>query len=300
MTRTFKSTSYARISFLFLLPLADSVTPPPLHCYLGSTPTLDGILNLAEWSDATLISNNISSFDAEFYAVTDPLDLGVIGFVKHDEKRLYFGFNVSDNLLYYFQTSHWLPTSNPQAEELTRAGFPWFGDEIEILINAPNTFNSTFDGVTGEPGLFQMVCNAHKSRLGGMGVGGILEGEPRSSDTAWNNYQEWIYSRAIECAVHVFPPDSQGRNVYGMEWAIDFTPLLQTAPNTYYNTSQGIVEMGINIAIGDVDTQDEATQYGLRHEMWLSGNTSCAGHGNCHTLLSYFGSLVMHPGGQPD
>jgi SSS family solute:Na+ symporter len=286
------------LSSLSLLPLALSVTPSPLHSYVGTTPSLDGILDPIEWKDATLITNNITSFDAEFYPVTDPLDLGIVGYVKHDDTRLYFGFNISDNLLYYFETDHWLPSANPEAEQLTRSGFPWFGDEMEILINAPNTYTSTNDGVTGVPGVFQMVCNAHKSRLGGMGKGGILEGEPRSSDTAWNNYQDWIYSRAIECAVHIFPQDSTGTNVYGMEWAIDFTPLLQTAPNTYYNNSQGIVEMGLNIALGDVDSEAQATKYGLRHEMWFSGNSSCNGNGNCHTLLSYFGSLIMHPGGK--
>ena len=61
-------------------------------------------------------------------------------------------------------------------------------------------------------GQFQMVCNSYKSRLRGIGnhletefnlvhnvsfslfsgAGGLLEGEPRSSDAAWNLYQQWI------------------------------------------------------------------------------------------------------------
>jgi SSS family solute:Na+ symporter len=280
---------------LILIPLSLSVTPSILNSYIGTTPLLDGILDLTEWSDATLFGTNISLFDAQFDPVTDYLDLSITSYVKHDQTRLYFGFNVSDNLLYYYQTSHWLPSANSFAENLTRSGFPWFGDEMEILINAPNTYTSPFDGVTGTPGVFQMVFNIHKSRLFGMGIGGILEGEPRSSDTAWNNYQDWIYSRAIECAVHIFPQESDGTNRYGMEWAIDFTPLLQTSHGVYYNTSQGIVEIGLNIALGDVDTEAQGSIYGLRHEMWYSGNTSCFNHGNCHTLLSYFGTLALHP-----
>jgi SSS family solute:Na+ symporter len=283
-----------------LLPAARAVSPAPLHAYLGATPLLDGVLQPAEWADATPFAS-IQAFDANFSPVQSALDLDISGFVKHDGKRLYFAFNITDDLLYYLQTPKWLPAGNAQADNLTRAGWPWFGDEVELLINAPGVFSDPFDEPTGTPGVFQMVCNLHKSRLGGAGVGGLLEGEPRSSDTAWANYQQWIYARTMECAVRALPGAGPGSSsVYGMEWAVDFDPLLQIAPGRFWNASQGAVEMGLNIALGDTDTPAEGDPtFGLRHEMWWAGNTSCQGHGNCHTLLSYFGTLVMEPGPRP-
>ena len=59
----------------------------------------------------------------------------------------------------------------------------WFGDEMELLINAPNTWSANED-VAGNGASWQMVCNFSKSRRGGIGVGGLLEGEPRSSESA--------------------------------------------------------------------------------------------------------------------
>lgn len=289
----------ALLAALTLRP-ALAVFPPPLHAYSGSTPTLDGLLTPSEWADATPFGG-IGTFDAGFFPVTDPLDLDIAGWVKHDRSRLYFGFNITDNLLFSLQAPPWLPAGNPAAENLTTAGWPWFGDEMEILINAPNAYDSPWDEPLGEPGIFQLVCNLHKSRLGGMGVGGMLEGEPRSSPTAWDNYQNWIYARTVECAVHAHPGAGPGgSSVYGMEWAFDFEPLLQLAPGVYYNASMGSTPMGLNIALGDTDTQAQGNSvFGLRHEQWWSGNTSCGGRGNCHTLLSYFGTLVMEPGARP-
>lgn len=271
------------------------VSSETLHSYPGTTPTLDGILTPAEWADAYSFGG-ISTFHPGFFPVLSPADLDILGFVKHDSKRLYFGFNITDDLLYSIDTPSWLPPGNPSAENLTRQGWPWYGDEMELLINAPNTFTTIYDEPTGTPGVWQMVCNAHKSRLGGLGVGGLLEGEPRSSDTAWANYQEWIYSRAMECGVHIFHGAGiNGSSVFGVEWAVDFNPLLEISPGVYYNGTGGVVEMGVNIALGDTDTPAEGDPvFGLRHEMWFSGNTSCENHGNCHTLLSRFGSLFLH------
>ena len=39
-------------------------------------------------------------------------------------------------------------------------------------------------GVAGNETEWQMVINLSKSRLGGIGKGGLMEGEPRSSKTA--------------------------------------------------------------------------------------------------------------------
>jgi SSS family solute:Na+ symporter len=286
-----------------LLRAATAVTPPPLHCYLGTTPTLDGVLSPSEWADATLFGD-VFKWDAQFSPVdpaTSPLDLNVTVFTKHDGRRLYFAFEVQDNALYALDTPPWLPTANPLANDMAprfpSPAWPWFGDEFEILLNAPNAVPSATAGVTGVPGVWQMVVNAHKSRLGGWGVGGLLEGEPRSSDTAWENYQQWIYSRAMEAAVAVAPAGGGGAGGrWSAEFAADFNPLLQVAPGAWWNASWPPTRMGLNIALGDTDGQEQASQFGLRHEMWWSGNTSCQGGGNCHTWLYQFGELVMEPG----
>ena len=123
----------------------------------------------------------------------------VKGYVKHDGKRLYFAFDVTDDVLYGIDTPRWLPGENPKAHELTQEGFPWFGDEMELLINASNEWKGE-EGARGDGSSWQMVVNLTKSRLGGVGRGGLLEGEPRKSDKAWNTYRKWIESGAMEAA----------------------------------------------------------------------------------------------------
>jgi SSS family solute:Na+ symporter len=270
---------------------------PVLVAYLGSTPTLDGRINPAEWADATVFGD-IALFDPEFAPVipSTPIDLNVSGYVKHDGRSLFFAFVVSDNLLYAYDTPAWLPMGNPSANNLTQNGWPWFGDELEILLNAKGNFSSPSDGITGVPGLWQMVVNAHKSRLGGIGVPGLLEGEPRASPTAWANYQAWIFSRAMRAAVAVSPAGPSGSGSWTSEIAIDFDPMLELAPGVFWNTSWPATTMGINIAIGDTDQPSEGDpEYGLRHEMWFSGNKGCGLQGNCHCYLDQFGQLVLQP-----
>jgi hypothetical protein len=106
--------------------------------------------------------------------------------------------------LYGIDTPRWLPANNPKAHDLTRDGFPWFGDEIELLINATNHWTGNQDSA-GNGSSWQMVCNLTKSRKGGIGAGGLLEGEPRRSADAWAKYQEWILSGAQECVAKPKP-----------------------------------------------------------------------------------------------
>jgi len=279
-----------------------SVPPPsPLIAYLGSTPILDGNVDPLEWRDSSEFGD-IAKFDPQFSPVvpSSPPDLNVTAYVKHDGSTLFFAFIISDDYIYALDTDSWLPKGNPSANNLTQEGWPWFGDELEILMNSKGTFGSHEDGITGEPGLWQMVVNSHKSRLGGIGVGGLLEGEPRSSQTAWTNYQSWIYSRAMRAAVTVSPAGTSGKGMWTAEVAIDFDPMLQLAPGIFWNTSWPATSMGINIAIGDTDLIGNGDPtFGLRHEMWLSGNATCGAPGNCHCLLYQFGELLLQPTAKP-
>ncbi len=68
---------------------------------------------------------------------------------------------------------------------------------MEILMDASNGRAGPFSNQTavGNGTFWQMVCNLQKSRLGGIGVGGLLEGEPRSSPQA--RPQTGIFRAAI-------------------------------------------------------------------------------------------------------
>jgi hypothetical protein len=143
-------------------------------------------------------------------------DLSVIGYVKHDGKYLYFAFDVTDDVLYGIDTPRWLPDNNPQAHEISRAGFPWFGDEMEILINATNKWNGD-ESAAGDGSSWQMVCNLTKSQLNGVKAGGILAGEPRRDPNAWNTYVRWIEQGHQTCAVRA------RKRGYVLEWRIALT-----------------------------------------------------------------------------
>ena len=187
--------------------------PPPAHprynrtlkAWRGSTPHIDGVLSPGEWDDgfeiATVFAGTPPTLQwaAEFSEVTDPADLSMQGWLKHDDKALYLGFKITDDLLHGVQTAHWAPPANPQVDALNQSGWPWFGDEMEILLNAagppdkcapadPSKPHSGGLEVVGNETEWQMVLNLAKSRLGGVGVGGLLYGEPRDSLSAWNNY----------------------------------------------------------------------------------------------------------------
>jgi SSS family solute:Na+ symporter len=87
----------------------------------------------------------------EFSPVNRDNDLSVQVWVKHDRERLHFAFSVTDDRIYGVDTPRWLPPENPRAHDLTREGFPWFGDEVEILINARNRWigNESAEGNGG-------------------------------------------------------------------------------------------------------------------------------------------------------
>jgi SSS family solute:Na+ symporter len=254
-----------------------------LHSYPGSTPHLDGVLSAGEWSDATRFTGT-AGWTSTFTPTTDPKDLSVQGWVKHDSTHLYFAFDVTDDVLYGIDTPRWLPDENTLAHELTPKGFPWFGDEIEILLNAGGTWQA-HESAAGSGSSWQMVCNLTKSRKGGIGTGGLLEGEPRSSQTAWDTYRQWIESGAQD-AVAKAKPAGHG---YIVEWAIRFNPCLEVAPGRFYNPTKNAT-VGLNIAVGDLDRKEDGKgNFGnFHHEDWLSGKPKT------RTELRDFTTLTLH------
>jgi SSS family solute:Na+ symporter len=263
---------------------------PVMRAWRGSTPTLDGVISPGEWDDATTFRGG-RGWVATFTPTTDDADLALQGWVKHDGENLYFAFRIIDDVLYGIDTPRWLPAENAKAHELTREGFPWFGDEVEILINArptgdePDRLNAKGDGTS-----WQMVCNLTKSRLGGIGVGGLLEGEPRSDPKAWDTYQAWILSGAMKAAAKPLP----GGKGYVIEWMIRPNPCLEVKPGVFWSPSLGETRLGLNLAVGDLDEKEKGKGNfgGFHHEDWWSGGPQT------RTQLNNFGTLVLMPGGK--
>ncbi|MCC6587417.1 MAG: hypothetical protein IT168_12045 [Bryobacterales bacterium] len=262
-----------------------------LRAYAGRTPVLDGKIAAGEWDDATTFSG-VKDWIPQFSPTTDSNDLALKGWVKHDGKRLYFAFEITDDVLYGIDTPRWLPDENPKAHELTRQGFPWFGDEMELLIDAANRWKGD-EQAAGDGTSWQMVCNLTKSRLGGVGKAAgekscLLEGEPRRLESAWNNYQRWIETRAME-AVARKKPAGKG---YIIEWGVSFAPCLEVEPGKFYSTALGDRPMGLNIALGDIDEKERGTgNFGhFHHEDWFAGAK------NVRTQLRHWGTLWIMTG----
>lgn len=263
---------WAVVAIIATVVAAGGEFPRTLKAYPGQTPRLDGRLEAKEWADATTFSG-VRDWIPQFTPTTDVRDLALNGWVKHDGRRLYFAFEITDDVLYGIDTPRWLPPQNAKAHELTREGFPWFGDEMELLINATNRWKGN-ESAAGNGESWQMVCNLTKSRFGGVGprageTSCLLEGEPRRSEAAWNTYARWIRSRAMEAVARV-KPEGKG---YIVEWAVNFDPCLEVAPAQFYSTALGDRAMGLNIALGDLDTPDRGKQnFGFfHHEDWFAG-----------------------------
>lgn len=243
--------------------------PRTLEAFPGRTPKLDGQISTNEYADATVFTGVKGTWISTFSPVTEEADLALKGYVKHDGKRLYFAFDVTDDVLYGIDIPRWIPKDHPKVHELTREGFPWFGDEMELLINATNRYTSPDENAAGNGQSWQMVCNLTKSRLGGIGKGGLMEGEPRRELAAWNTYQKWILDRSMECAAKPKP----GGKGYVIEWAVNFDPCLEVSPGVFYDVKMGDRAMGLNIALGDIDQEErgKGNFANFHHEDWFAG-----------------------------
>lgn len=272
---------------LFFCLLLFGESPRTLDAYRGTRPTLDGVISSGEYADATRFTG-VRDWIPQFSPTTNDRDLSLTGWVKHDGQRLYFAFEVTDDLLYGIDTPRWLPERNPKAHELTPEGWPWFGDEMELLINATNRWTGA-ESAAGDGTSWQMVCNLTKSRLAGVGTGGLMEGEPRSKPSAWGTYQRWIKSGAQQCVAKRRPGG------YVLEWSVAFDPCLEVEPGVFYAPALGERRMGLNIALGDLDEKEKgAGNFGnFHHEDWWAGAK------DIRTQLRTWGTLHIHPGPKP-
>ncbi len=257
--------------------------PRELSAPFGQTPVLDGVISDQEWSDAKAFVGT-KGWMPQFTPTKSNDDLSLRGWVKYDDHKLWFAFEVKDDVLYGIDTERWLPEKNLQAHELTPQGWPWFGDEMEILINAANSWQDD-ENARGNGHSWQMVCNLTKSRLGGIGRGGLIEGEPRVKAEAWSTYQKWIESGAMQA---VAKPMKGGKG-YVIEWSIAFAPCLEIAPGKFFTPSDQEVVMGLNLAVGDLDekAKGEGNFGNFLHEDWFAGEK------NKRTNVCQWGRLRM-------
>ena len=139
-----------------------------------------------------------------------------------------------------------------------------------------------------------MVVNLTKSRKGGLGTGGLLEGEPRRDPRAWKTYQQWILSGAHEAAARAKP---RGRG-YIIEWAVGFNLCLEVEPGRFYTPKMGDRAIGLNIAAGDLDEKERGAGNfaNFHHEEWFAGAK------DVRTELRHWGTLWIRTrpaAGQP-
>jgi solute:Na+ symporter, SSS family len=244
-----------------------------LDAPLGRTPVLDGVISPGEYADATPISG-VRGWMSQFSPVTRADDLSLQGWVKHDGKRLYFAFHVQDDVLYGIDIPRWLPDNSPKAHERSREGWPWFGDEMEILINSRNTWKGN-ENAAGDGSSWQMVCNLTR--------GGIQEGEPRRDPKAWATYEQWIRTGAQQCVAKA------GKKSYVLEWSIAFDPCIEVEPGVFWSPALGDRTVGLNLALGDLDEKEKgAGNFGnFHHEEWWAGAK------DVRTQLRHFGQLRL-------
>jgi SSS family solute:Na+ symporter len=261
--------------------------PRTLDAYAGRTPKLDGVISKGEYSDATRFTG-VSDWIAQFTPTKNRQDLSVVGYVKHDDKYLYFAFDVTDDVLYGIDTRRWLPDHNPRAHEISREGYPWFGDEMEILLNASNKWRGD-ENAAGNGSSWQMVCNLTKSQMHNTRVGGMLAGEPRKSADAWNTYVGWIEHGDQTCAVKA------RKGGYVLEWRIAFNPCVEVEPGVFYSPQMGDKPMGLNIALGDLDDKEKGVgNFGnFHHEDWWAGAK------DKRTELRHWGTLWIRSSRRP-
>ena len=263
--------------------------PKEVRVYQGSIPQLDGVIAPGEYDDASQL-DDFSAWTPQFFEVQSREDLYAKVWLKHDGQALYVAWDVTDDVLYGFDIPRHLPEGNANAHVLTREGFPWYGDGVELLVNASYEWTpETNEIAAGTGASFMMVASNHKSQLGGLGVGGLMLGEPRSSDIAMENYERWTRNGDMEAVVRQKDKATEGSG-YVIEWRVNADPCLEVRPGEFWSPAMGEVSMGLNITVADLD---EESIGGFHHEDWWAGER------DARIRLWQFGTMVMVPEPKP-
>lgn len=262
--------------------------PDSLVAYLGTTPTLDGIISEAEYNDAEKIIGVTGWQTDTPPASENKEDLSVVGWVKHDGSSLFFAFDVTDDLLYGFDIDRWLPDSNPKANELhLQRGWPFWGDGMEIMMNASYTWEENNQSI-GDGRSWQVCFSTNKSILEGPGAGGISYGLPYDEEV-WSRYEKWVRNGDMETALRLKSKE-EGRG-YIVEWRINPDPCMMTVEMTPVDLSRE-TKVGLNIEFQDLDEKEKGDgNWSNMHHIDYWAKVPSAGK----TALKSFGTLIIKP-----
>ena len=262
--------------------------PDNLTAYLGSTPTLDGFIRNGEYDDAEKIIGVKGWKSDTPPASENSQDLSVVGWVKHDGSSLYFAFDVTDDVIYGFDTERWLPPTNPDANKLNfQKGWPFWGDGIELMMNSTYKWDDKSRCV-GDGRSWQFCCSTNKSILGGLGTGGLSSGLPLSADV-WARYENWIKNGDMEATVRL--KDREEGRGYIFEWRINPNPCMKTDDTTFVDLSKE-TKVGLNIELQDLDEKEKGSgNFANMHHIdyWSKVASSRK------TDLKSFGTLIILP-----
>ncbi|MBN1479222.1 T9SS type A sorting domain-containing protein [candidate division KSB1 bacterium] len=288
---TYPFTKFTMLIISFTLITVDfclaGEAPQVLTAYLGTTPSLDGMIQQEEYADAQcFIGVKDWKTDTKVPA-QDSRDLSLQAWVKHDGVSLYFAFDVTDDVIYGFDTDRWISPNNPLANEMTFTnGWPWWGDGVEIMMNSTYQWHEN-QTCAGDCSSWQVVCSTHKSTLGGLGTGGLMAGEPRTA-TAWDFYESWAQNGDMQAVVRL--KENEGRG-YIIEWRINPNPCLQIDASNFVDLSKE-TRVGINFEVQDLDEKErgQGNWSNFHHiDYWAKvGSYS-------KTALKSFGTLIIKP-----
>ncbi len=243
------------LAFSALISIHAGEYPRTLTAYRGTTPVLDGYISAGEYADAEWLTGVTGwhSGTNEGIACEDSLDLSVKVWYKHDGSYLYFAFDITDNIVYGFDTERWLPAANAEANSLERGvGWPWFGDGIEIMMNPSYTWDETKKSI-GDGTIWQTIVSTHKSWAGGLDYGGLIEGVPYT-EYAWTNYQNWYENEYMKASVRI-KTEEEGSG-FVVEWRISPDPCMQISENKFVDLSVES-KVGINLEFEDLDHPED-------------------------------------------
>lgn len=294
MTFKFKITSCLRFLLISLLSViftqlaSAGEFPDTITAYLGTTPKLDGFIQDGEYDDAEKIIG-VAGWESDTPpACENNKDLSVVAWVKHDGKSLYFALDITDDVIYGFDIERWLPSDNPDANNLNnKKGWPFWGDGIELMMNSTYKWNDTSRCV-GDGRSWQFCCSTNKSVLGGLGTGGLSSGLPRTPEV-WNRYLNWIKNGDMEASIRLKDQD-EGRG-YIIEWRINPNPCMKINETTFVDLSKEN-KVGFNVEIQDLDEKEkgEGNYSNMHHIDYWSRLAP-----NSKSDLRSFGTLIIKP-----
>jgi SSS family solute:Na+ symporter len=99
----------------------------------------------------------------------------------------------------------------------------------------------------------------------------------------------------MDAAVALRPRADGVPRGYVIEWRIRPRPCLEVAPGRHWSPRLGVVRMGLNMGLNDIDEKEKGAGNfaNFHHEAWWAGEK------DKRTWPRQWGTLVLHPGPRP-